>query len=105
EGENYGDHYLTFKEWSGSCDVTSKAIDFTKCWAFEDKKCWQGAFILDATRQCHKYSSRFFRDDNYKNRNNEYVSIITDARNYKLFYAYYDSNKEDMHAGVTEEIE
>ncbi|CAG8498010.1 5479_t:CDS:2 [Paraglomus brasilianum] len=102
EGEIYGDHYLMFKEWSASCSVDSRAIDFTRCWTFEDKRGWQDSLTLEAIRQCHRYSSRFFHNEH--NQNQDYISIITDARKYKLFHVFYDTDKNDIRAGITKTI-
>ena len=83
KGQRYADHYLTYKTWSKLC-----------CKDREDKGGWSNAHQSEALVQCHRYSDLFFRD--VHNRTHKYVSIITDGRNYKLWYTYWDPIKRLM---------
>ena len=96
KSENHADHYLTLAKWSLFCSAESSKIDFTKCWAFETSEGnWQPLALKKAIVQCHRYSGRFF--DYNVNCASPYVSIITDARKFRLWYAYWGNGHMKGH--------
>jgi hypothetical protein len=103
-GESYADHYLTHTKWGQFCSTNSRKIDFEKCWAFETKGNWQRRAVNTAIVQCHRYSGLFFGESpENSNREKIYVSIMTDGRKFRLWYAYWDDG--DMKGKMTEDYE
>ena len=97
KGKYYADHYLTYPNCSSFWQSDYRNIDYTKCWAFETKG-RSNTFALNTTIvQCHRYSALYY--NNPLNRVNKYVSIITDARIFKLWYACWENG--DMKGGET----
>ncbi|CAG8642576.1 3806_t:CDS:2, partial [Paraglomus brasilianum] len=94
------DHYLTYRELSQYCDSSRTTIDFTKNWAFEDKSGWQSAHTNKAALQCYEYSSKFFIHDK-NNRRRKYISIMTDSRKYRLWYAFWNDEQRQMNVRET----
>ncbi|CAG8673425.1 6925_t:CDS:2, partial [Paraglomus brasilianum] len=81
-GTNYADHYLTNPSSKDLYTKHNKTIDWTRCYAFEDKLKLSEYTLNEAMVQCHRYCKNFFGAS--ENRERKYVSIITDGSNYAL---------------------
>ncbi len=98
EGTTFANHYLTYQEFSQYCKYAQP--DFTKNWAFEDKSDWGSACIKKGIVQCYKYSTKFFKYDE-NNRAHKYISILTDSRKYRLWYAFWNGEQRQVNVKVT----
>lgn len=98
-GEKYADHYLTYPELSHLCSTECSTVDFTNNWAFESKGNWQVSSVKKAIVQCYHYTKKFFEDNT--NHQHKYVSIVTDARRYRFWYAFYNIPQRSVNAGMT----
>src|SRR6185503_10004273 len=96
ENSRFAVHYLTYQDFEQDCRRAQP--DFTRCWAFEDKSDWSLRHIKQATTQCYHYSTNFFNGD-VNNRTRKYISIITDSRKYRLWYAFW--NGKEVNVEVT----